>query len=200
MTAGSPERPAAPTADPGRFAAPLTTGELEALYRQNSRRLFGLAWQLTGNAGEAEDAVQEAFLRALRGRDGYEERGRARAWLDRILVNVVRERGRRRIYYRDRVAPALSAVAPHEASERASPEAQALHDERAAAVLAALWELPPTFREVLVLRHFEERSTSEVATTLALPEATVRTRLKRAREMLVRRLEGGSTTGERERA
>jgi RNA polymerase sigma-70 factor (ECF subfamily) len=110
----------------------------------------------------------------------------------------VRERGRRRLFYRDHVAPTLSAVAPDEASERASPEAQVLQNERTAAALAALWALPPTFREVLVLRHFEERSTAEVAATLDLLEATVRTRLKRAREMLVRKLESpcASVAGE----
>lgn len=167
----------------------MNAGELAALYRDHGRRLFGLAWQLTGNAAEAEDAVQEAVLRALRALATYEERGLAAAWLDRILVNVVRERGRRRTFYRDQVAPTLTAVAPQEASERASPEAQALRDERTALVLAALWELPASFREVLVLRHFEERSTAEVAAVLELPEPTVRTRLKRARDLLARRLE-----------
>lgn len=166
----------------------MTAGELEALYRQHARRLFGIAWQLTGDAAEAEDSVQETFLRALRAATAYDERGYARAWLDRILVNVVRERGRRRLHFRDHVAPTLDVVAPREACEGASPEAQALRDERTSAVLAGLQELPATFREVLVLRHFEERTTAEVANVLELPEATVRTRLKRARDMLVGRL------------
>ena len=174
----------------------MNAGELAALYRDHGRRLFGLAWQLTGNAAEAEDAVQEAVLRALRALARYEERGQGRAWLDRILVNVVRERGRRRLYYRDRVAPALCAAAPPEASERGSPEAKLLRSERTAAVLAALGQLPAGFREVLVLRHFEERTTAEVATALDLPEATVRTRLKRARDLLRRRLAAAATTVE----
>ncbi len=174
----------------------LSAGELDTLYRQNSRRLFGLAWQLTGSAAESEDAVQETFLRALRALDRYEERGQLRAWLDRILVNVVRERGRRRAFYRDRVAPALLVEAPDEASEGASPERRLMRDERTAAVLAALDGLPLSFREVLVLRHFEERSTAEVAAALDLPQATVRTRLKRARDMLRGRIEAAPSAAE----
>jgi RNA polymerase sigma-70 factor (ECF subfamily) len=164
----------------------MTPAELEELYRRHGRRLFGLAWQLTTNGTEAEDAVQETFLRALRALESYEERSRAGAWLDRILVNVVRERGRRRAYYRRNVEPDLAVLAPPEADPAPGPDRALEHSERLQAIRARLAGIPPTFREVLVLRHFEERSTAEVASLLDLPEATVRTRLKRARDMLVR--------------
>jgi RNA polymerase sigma-70 factor (ECF subfamily) len=166
----------------------MTLPELEALYRKHGRRLFGLAWQLTLNAAAAEDAVQEAFLRALRARSSYEERACAGAWLDRILVNLVREVGRRRTHFSRRIAPELMAASGTEQDPAPDPEQASAQSEALRAVRAALAEIPATFREVLVLRHFEERSTAEAAAVLDLPEATVRTRLKRARDMLIARL------------
>jgi len=172
--------------------------DFERLYRRHGRRLFGLAWQLTGCGSDAEDVVQETFLRALRGLASYEERHRAGAWLDRILVNVVRERGRRGTHYRERVEPDLKALAAPEGEGTPTPEQALEHSEKLRAVQAGLAGIPATFREVLVLRHFEERSTREVASILDLPEATVRTRLKRARDMLVRTLGDESTHPRRE--
>lgn len=166
----------------------MTPGEFEQLYRRHGRRLFGLAWQLTGTGADAEDAVQETFLRALRALGSYEERSRAGAWLTRILVNVVRERGRRLSHYRERVEPDLVALAPPEIDSAPTPDRVIDHSEKLRDVQMGLAGIPRTFREVLVLRHFEERSTAEVASILDLPEATVRTRLKRARDMLVRAL------------
>ena len=166
----------------------MTIAELEALYRRHGRRLFGLAWQLTANAADAEDAVQETFLRALRARTRYEERARAGAWFDRILVNVVREVGRRRTHYRRSVEPSLVACADGPADRAPDPEQATLRGEALEAVRLALADMPATFREVLVLRHFEERSTAEVAALLGLTETTVRTRLKRARDLLLAQL------------
>jgi RNA polymerase sigma-70 factor, ECF subfamily len=164
----------------------MTTEELEALYDAHARRLFGLAWCTTRNGAEAEDCVQETFLRALRSLETYQERGQARAWLDRILVNVVRERGRRSLHFRDRIAPALAADLGEGRDPRPSHEQRLASAELADRVREALRLVPRTFREVLVLRHFEERPTAEVAVILGLPEATVRSRLKRGRDMLQR--------------
>jgi RNA polymerase sigma-70 factor, ECF subfamily len=160
--------------------------EFDALYRAQSRRLFGLAWQLTGNTADAEDAVQETFLRALRSADAYEERGHVGAWLGRILVNVVREKGRRTSFYRRRIEPELATAAGEGQDPGPSPEDRAISAESIARALRGLRELPDSFREVLVLRQFEEHSTSDVAGMLGIPEATVRTRLKRARDLLLR--------------
>jgi RNA polymerase sigma-70 factor (ECF subfamily) len=89
------------------------------------------------------------------------------------------------------VEPDLRALAPPEADPAPGPDRLLEQTDRLRAVRVGLAGIPPTFREVLVLRHFEERSTAEVASVLGLPEATVRTRLKRARDMLVRALADG---------
>jgi RNA polymerase sigma-70 factor, ECF subfamily len=164
----------------------VTAAELEELYHAHARRLFGLAWLLTHQGAEAEDCVQETFLRALRALDSYEERGQARAWLDRILVNVVRERGRRSAHFRDHVVPRLVAEAGTGCDPAPTQDERLASSELAGRVLAALSGIPRTFREALVLRHFEDRPTAEVAEVLGLPPATVRTRLKRGRDMLAR--------------
>ncbi len=161
----------------------------EEVFRQQSRRLFGHAWQLTGNVAEAEDAVQETFLRAVRSWSRYEDRGRAGAWLLRILVNVVRERGRRATFFRSRVHPELALRAGVGLDPGPSPEERLAAVEARGRALRALVALSPELREVLVLRHFEDRSTVEVAEILGLPEATVRTRLKRARDVVLRACE-----------
>jgi RNA polymerase sigma-70 factor (ECF subfamily) len=176
----------------------MTAEELEELYQAHGRRLFGLAWLLTRQGAEAEDCVQETFLRALRSLDSYDERGQARAWLDRILVNVVRERGRRSSHFRDHVAPRLLAEAGSGCDPAPPQDERLASSELAARVLAVLPSIPGTFREVLVLRHFEDRPTAEVAAVLGLPPATVRTRLKRGRDMLARLCREASGASERE--
>jgi RNA polymerase sigma-70 factor (ECF subfamily) len=175
----------------------MTGAEFDGLYRAQHRRLFGAAWQLTGNVADAEDAVQETFLRALRSADAYEERGRVGAWLTRILVNVVRERGRRASYYRWRIEPELITRAGEGQDPEPSPESRVLSVEAVARALRGLQELPDAFREVLVLRQFGEHSTADVAGILGIPEATVRTRLKRARDLLLRQCEPTGTDGRR---
>jgi RNA polymerase sigma-70 factor, ECF subfamily len=159
---------------------------LAELYREHRRRLFGHAWQLTGDVPEAEDVVQETFLRALRSWRSYRERGRAGAWLLHILVNVVRERGRRATLYRWRIHPELTVRAGAGLDPGPSPEERLASAEAIRRALGALAGLTAELREVLVLRHFEERSTAEVAEILGLPDATVRSRLKRARDAVLR--------------
>jgi RNA polymerase sigma-70 factor (ECF subfamily) len=167
----------------------LSDATLARLFEEQRARLLGHAWQLTGSAADAEDAVQEAFLRALRSRDGYEERGLGGPWLLRILVNVVRERARRQRFYRGPVHAELEAAAAGGVDPSASPERRAAAREGLSRALRALRQATPEQREVLVLRHFEERSTAEVAGLLGVPEATVRSRLKRARDLVLRACE-----------
>ena len=148
--------------------AGMRIADFGPLFERHGRRLYGLAWQLTLNGADAEDAVQETFLRALRARETYEERSRVGAWLDRILVNVVREIGRRRTFYRQQVEPQVAVLALPEGSSENTPERDVERREALALVGQALHGLPMTFREVLVMRHFEERSTAEVAALLDL--------------------------------
>jgi RNA polymerase sigma-70 factor (ECF subfamily) len=164
-----------PVAEPRREQSP----PFEQLYRQHRARLFGLAWCLTASAAEAEDAVQETFLRALRAPSPEVDAERARSWLNRILVNIVRDRRRRHVVSQ-RCVREVAARYGVSVDSAADPERSSAAGETLAAVLAAIDDLPQPLRTVLLLRRIEDRPTLEVARLLDVPEATVRTRLKRA--------------------
>lgn len=129
---------------------------------------------------EARDLVQEAFLRAARHPGSVpEEESRAEAWLVRVLVNLCRDRFRRR-----KVRNRTAAAAPPPEPE-ANPEAAYV---AGAEVRSALARLPPRRRAVIVLHELEDRPVREIARLLHIREVTVRWHLARARRELRVRL------------
>ena len=153
---------------------------------------YNLARHLTRNDHDAEDVVQEAYLRALRYFDAF--RGtNARAWLLAIVRHTTYTRRRR-----DQMA-AITTEFNDElhsgAVEGQGPERDLDRRETAARVQSALDRLPPRFREVLVLRELEDLSYEEIARIVRAPIGTVMSRLSRARARLEQVLaaEGGGT-------
>jgi RNA polymerase sigma-70 factor (ECF subfamily) len=144
-------------------------GDLLLLYR---RRVLNLAYRILADADAAEDAAQEAFVRAFYGANGLRARVALWPWLRRITLNVClaeRTRASRR--------PAPAPV-EEEASRRAVPPADRL------AVHAALAALSPALRAAIVLRELEGLSYAEIAQHLGIPIGTVRSRLADARRKL----------------
>ncbi len=150
---------------------------------------YNVARFLTRDPDAAEDIVQEAILRALRGFDGYRG-GDARAWLLAIVRNCVRNW----VAMRSGAAPAsLSGDRGQGAEdeprddpwdrEPITPEAALLRDDEAAAVRRLIETLPGPFREVLVLREMEDLSYRQIAEITGAPIGTVMSRLARARGM-----------------
>lgn len=147
-------------------------------------RAYTLARRLTGDPEEARDLAQEAFLRAYRALDRFQEGRPFYPWLVTILRNLVRNRARRR-------PPMPVAVGPEGADPVASaPGPEDLVGARMdrARLEAEVARLPLRYREVVVLRYLRDRSVKQVASLLGLPEGTVKTYLFRAREILRRRL------------
>ncbi|SDC36941.1 RNA polymerase sigma factor [Paraburkholderia lycopersici] len=147
---------------------------------------YNLARWLSRNPGDAEDIVQEAFLRAFRFFDAF--RGEeARPWLLAIVRRVWYDEWRRRAGAED-VAPLddLRDDAPLEGWETGGidPETLAIRAEDARHVQAALQRLPVEYREVLVLRELEELGYREIAAIADLPVGTVMSRLSRGRRRL----------------
>jgi RNA polymerase sigma-70 factor (ECF subfamily) len=148
--------------------------------------VFTLARYLMRNAADAEDAVQECYLRALRHFDSY--RGPAmKPWLLTILRNVCNAEFARR----GRLEPAADDAAETKAEDvplwqepAASPEAMLLrrHDDDTIRQLVAA--LPRQFREIIVLREINDLSYQEIAQVAGVPVGTVMSRLARARSML----------------
>jgi RNA polymerase sigma-70 factor (ECF subfamily) len=141
-----------------------------------------VAFSVLRNPSDAEDAVQEAFLRVLRHRDTLHEVRDQRVWLIRIVWNIVLDR-KRRAKTRpetDDVAE-LARVLP---SDSLTAEQIASAAQHHAHVLACIEQLPAKEREVLMLSAFEELSSVEIAAVLGITESSVRSRLFRARNLV----------------
>jgi RNA polymerase sigma-70 factor (ECF subfamily) len=151
-----------------------------ALVGRYSGAVYNQAYRMLSNAQEAEDAVQEVFLRAYRRLDSYDPGRRFITWLLTIGSNYCIDRLRRRRMN----WLTLDDVAFWLTSNEAGPERSALLGERQRQVQAALRQLPAGYRSVTVLRYWHDLSYLEIAEALSLTEATVKTRLHRARKML----------------
>lgn len=146
--------------------------------------VYNQAYRMLNDAQEAEDAVQEVFLRAFRRLDSYDPQRRLVTWLLTIGSNYCIDRLRRRRFN----WMTLDDVAFWLPSGEPGPEGSAILGERRAAVQRALQRLPENYRSVTVLRYWHDMSYLEIADSLGLTEATVKTRLHRARKMLMETL------------
>jgi RNA polymerase sigma-70 factor (ECF subfamily) len=152
---------------------------------------YELARWITGNPHDAEDVVQDAYLRAFRFFDAW--RGdSARAWLLAIVRNAAyRWLARNRPKHVFAVEPEVLAAAGERAAARgdvagASPEDDVVAESERGRLRRLLDRLPPQFREILVLRELQGLSYREIAEVAAVPEGTVMSRLARARAELRR--------------
>lgn len=155
---------------------------LTALVDQYAGALYRVAYSVLRNPADAEDAVQEAFLRVLRHRDTLDEVRDRRVWLIRIVWNIVLDR-KRRAKTRpetDDVAE-LARVLP---SNGLSAEQMAAAAQHHSHVLSCVDRLPAKERQVITLSAFEELSSVEIAAVLGITESSVRSRLFRARNLM----------------
>ena len=140
---------------------------------------YNLARWLTGNPQDAQDVAQEAYLRAFRFFDGFRG-GDGKAWLLEIVRNTCRTFHVRR----ERDAVTVSFDEASHSPAAANAEQQVADRERAGVLAGCIKKLPVDFREVLVLREFEEMSYREIASATGLAIGTVMSRLSRARRRL----------------
>ena len=168
---------------------------LAALVDQYAGALYRVAFSVLRNQADAEDAVQEAFMRVLRHRDTLGEVRDHRVWLIRIVWNIVLDR-KRRAKTRpetDDVAD-LARVLPMKGLSAEELAAVAQHH---AHVLACVDQLPAKERQVMMLSAFEELSSVEIAEVLEISESSVRSRLFRARNLMAGLLNHERTLHER---
>lgn len=160
---------------------------LAALVEQYAPALYRVAYSVLRNSPDAEDAVQETFLRVLRHRDTLHEIRDQRVWLVRIVWNVALDR-KRRAKTRPETddVSELARVLPAAGLSAEEIAAAAQHHAR---VLKMVDQLPAKEREVLVLSAFDELSSVEIAPVLSVTESTVRSRLFRARNLMAELLE-----------
>jgi len=163
------------------------SGAFHALVDRHAAELFRLARALSSTRADAEDIVQETLLGAFRGMRKFDARASVKTWLKRILV-----RQAARAWHRSRAS--RRAVALEAADAEVGPTVDARENaatggvDRRIDVAAVLKTLPHEFREILVLREFEQMSYAEIAQTLGVPQGTVESRLHRARAELKSKL------------
>ncbi len=150
---------------------------MHELYRAHHRRIYGLTLRLTGNTGDAEDAVQETFLRAWRNLGRFRGESSFGTWLYRIAVNLCRDAARK---HRPTETATDGVVAPPERGDVLAREQ----------LQAALARLPRGYREVVVLHDVMELGHADIADLLGIAVGTSKSQLHKARVQLRRSLGG----------
>ncbi len=163
----------------------------QQLMRLYNSSLFRAARAIVRDDADAEDVLQEAYIAAYRHLPGFRGDSRLATWLTRIVINQAL--GRLRSRRRDNVVELLDdraqgAAAPMEQAvdedQGTSPEAEAMRAELRRLLERKIDALPLAFRTAFILREVEEMTIEEAAECLAVPAATVRTRVFRARALL----------------
>lgn len=164
-------------------------GTLLGRYR---RVVYSLVYRMVGNAEEAQDLSQEAFIRAFRNLGSYDRTRSFSNWLFKIASNLTID------YHRKRKLPTVSMAVGEDDEEGREMELldptpsvldNLLEDEEARRTESLVRSLPERYRIVVLLRHAQDLSYEEIAETLSLPVGTVKARLHRARAMLKQKLE-----------
>ena len=188
-----PTRPATPAVNPeGLLVARAAAGDeaaFEAIMREHNQLLFRTARSILKNDQEAEDAVQDAFLRAWLALDSFRADSKLSTWLVRIVTNEALGRLRRA---KVRTIPLDDVMTSPEPTTQLSladdhgngPEQTALLSQVRGLIEQQIDLLPDAYRTVFVLREVEGLSATDVASALSIPVATVRTRAFRARKLV----------------
>jgi RNA polymerase sigma-70 factor (ECF subfamily) len=181
--------------------------EFEQLFQRSQRRAYNLAYRLTGNATDAEDVTQDAYVRAWHNFESYDASRSFEGWLFRIITNRVIDLRRRQ-----KRVPMYSLDTPVQGDEDGQPLAHEfaapdsdpeqivigpIMEERLQEALAAL---PEDYRAAILLCDVEQRSYQEIADSMHCAIGTVRSRIHRARVMLRKHMETGLSARSRRTA
>src|SRR5512133_838229 len=185
-----------PTGDESVLVNAARKGDMaafEELVRRYDRNVFRIAQHITQNREDAEDVVQDAFLKAYQNLGQFQGQSKFYTWLVRIAVNEalmrVRRRGPERMVSLDEDVKTEDDSVPREVADWSpNPEQQYSQAELKDILTRTIQGLPPSFRTVFVLRDVEGLSTEEAAEALDLSIPAVKSRLLRARLQLRERL------------
>ena len=160
----------------------------EAIMRRHNRAMFRTARAILRDDAEAEDALQEAYLQAYRPLGSYRGSARLSTWLARVVANEALMRLRKQSR-RSAIVPIHAGVEVEDSDQSGgvsmkNPESEARRAEMRRLLEERIDALPGAYRAVFMLRAVEEYSVEETAKILGIPEATVRSRLFRARSLL----------------
>jgi len=170
------------------------------IMRRNNRRLYRIARAVLRDPCEAEDVLQDAYLKAFAGLAGFRGAASLSTWLTRIILNEALQRRRRRhetveLRELDRLPTKGANILVFPMSNSGNPETSAARAQIRGLLERAIDDLPSSFRLVFVMRDVEEMSVEETAARLKLRPETVKTRLFRARRLLRRALHAKLASG-----
>lgn len=160
----------------------MTSLDWESFVQTHYSAIFGFCFQLLGSRGDAEDAVQEAFMRAFKSQSALKDHAVAKAWIYSIARNVCLDRRRwwkRQLRWLQLSSDDEVGAVPAENSEKGL----------STTLRSLIAALPQKQREVFVLRHWQGFSTEETAALLRIGEGAVKSHLKRAVDRLKEELE-----------
>lgn len=170
---------------------------LTQIMQANNQRMFRIARSILRDSDEAEDIVQDAFIKAFTNVEGLRDLDKITAWLGKITVNLAKDRLRQITRRRQLINTTDHAdVIPidrdfqRDIDAQTSPERHAAMSDIRHIIEGEIDRLPDGFREVFIMREIEQMSIEETSNLLSLQSATVKTRLHRAKLLLRKGLEG----------
>jgi RNA polymerase sigma-70 factor (ECF subfamily) len=164
-------------------------GEIVELYKD---RVYHVCFRMLGNKQEAEDAAQEAFIRAYMNISSFNQDLKFSTWIFRIATNLCIDRIRKKKpdYYLDAEVAGTDGLTMYSqiASDAPLPEKELESQELQETIQQEILKLPEKYRSAIVLKYIEELSLNEISEILDLPLGTVKTRIHRGREALRKQL------------
>lgn len=154
--------------------------DLERIVNEYGDGLLRMCLLYLKDHAMAEDAVQETFLRAFRHQDDFQGKSSVKTWITRIAINVCKDM---------LMDPWMRHRSDEEFLETTAPEPFFSSEDRYV-ISGKIADLPPKYKEVILLHYYQELKLAEIAEILGESEATIKTRLKRARDMLRSELKG----------
>ena len=165
-------------------------GAMHELYERNRSRIYTLAYRYVGNVADAEDILQDTFIKAFSSlqRCQLNENSYFATWLYRIAVNCSLDHFRRRQRHGNNVELNKKLLAAVENEDDATPESEYVRNESAQQVRRVLERLTDRKRMVVVLRHYQQLKISEIAATMGCSQGSVKKQLFRALAQLKKEL------------
>ncbi|WP_078382517.1 RNA polymerase sigma factor SigW [Sutcliffiella halmapala] len=164
-------------------------GEIVEIFKD---KIYQLVYRMVGNAHEAEDVAQEAFIRAYININSYDTNRKFSTWLYRIATNLTIDRIRKKKpdYYLDAEVAGTDGLTMYSqvAADIALPEEEVASMELQNEIQRQILKLPDKYRSVIVLKYIDELSLIEISEILEIPVGTVKTRIHRGREALRQQL------------
>lgn len=164
--------------------------ELVDMYKD---KIYHLGYRMLGQSGDAEDVVQETFLRVYMNLDRYDENQKFSTWIYRIATNLCIDRLRKRKpnYSLDAELPDSEGADWYStlASDQDTPEEELVLSETQQQIRKAIETLPEKYKSVVILRYLHDMSLQEIGDVLQMPVTTIKTRVHRGREFLRKKLE-----------